>query len=645
MLTKRSSLLFLLCLCTNCHYFEPASFKSPKKTSILRLLKKSKNTKLNLQARMQFVDSAFKRSKKLPFDSLHLAVIDHKTILHHKAGQPDSTVFYDRHLLYAANRSANKAYQGKAHKNLGIYYKRLQVFDSAFYHFNASKTAFLTLKDSSNVGRRLMSMGLIQKIQGDYFGSKETLTESLDYLTLEKDAKYISSAQNALATDHRKLLNYPDAITYYSIAIDNAPFEKERQVYQNNLAATYIDSKKYDLAITLLKKLKKDTVSLKNKRARARVLDNLAYAQWHKGEDVAPTAFQKPLEWRKLQNDKRGQLASYTHLGEFYSKTEPGKAKAYFDSVITLSKTLTIPRAEKDALRFLMELQPKNVPLRDRYVFLQDSLYKQGLRVKTQFAKYKYDDQRKQESILRLEKENAQKELEVAQERNQKIISLAAGILLLLSLGFTGYYFVQRAKRQRQVAEREKQKEVYDTEVAMSQRIHDDFAGQLNHAMMLLDTNTPKATVKKVIGNIYDSSRDFSREINDIDTGPNFQHLLATMLKRYCPNKSLMTIGEKTMQWNTVPDFTKKTIFKVLQELMINMQKHSKADLIEVRFEQQKNALSITYKDYGVGASKEEVMHKNGLLNTEKRIRAINGSIIFETAKNKGFKALIRAPY
>src|ERR671910_539130 len=54
-----------------------------------------------------------------------------------------------------------------------------QNFNTAFYQFNKSKQLYETLKDSANIGYILSEMAFIQQVNGDYYGSKETVTEAL----------------------------------------------------------------------------------------------------------------------------------------------------------------------------------------------------------------------------------------------------------------------------------------------------------------------------------------------------------------------------------------------------------------------------------------------------------------------------------
>jgi len=53
------------------------------------------------------------------------------------------------------------------------------------------------------------------------------------------------------------------------------------------------------------------------------------------------------------------------------------------------------------------------------------------------------------------------------------------------------------------------------------------------------------------------------------------------------------------------------------------------------------NVCFIIYSGNGVGIDTESLILKNGLKNTENRIKAINGTITFESKLDKGFKAYL----
>ena len=637
-------LFFLLVtMIFGCSHDKPKS-KIHNTEKINLLQEKSRNKKIDYKVRLKLIDSALTIAKNNNLDSLELSLLYIKSDLIYHNVEKDSALNADINLLKRAKELQDNFYAGKANKNIALFFYENQMPDSAFYRYSLSKSYFEKLNDSSEVGRRLTSMALIQKNQNDFFGSKETLTEALQFLRPEKDVKYIASNYSTLGTNHRKLLNYEEAVVYFQKAIEKTESTKNRLTYKNNLAVTYIDSKQYKKAISILKEISNDSILVHTKN-HARVLDNLAYAQWLSGENIGAKAFLEPLEIRKLKKDKRGQIASYTHLGEFYSKLNQIKAYSYFDKVIQLSKDLKMPRAEKDALRFLMDIQPANVDIKNRYIFLNDSLYNQELLVKTQFAKLKYDDSRKQEKILRLEKENAQNELEASKQDSQKIMYLCGLVFLASLLGFLIYSFRQRTKGLKQRSKTEKLTAIFQTEAELARRLHDDHGGKLNQTMLLVEGDADKSKILDNLEELYNQSRDFSREINAVDTGSNFWDNVLAMIQLRTPSRvKLFLRGGNEVDWKLQSGTVKTVLFKIVQELMINLGKHSGANTVAITFQETSNGLKMNYEDDGIGASEKEFRLKNGLLNTEKRIEAIGGSIIFDTKKGNGFKAEIQFP-
>ena len=579
-------------------------------------------------------------------DTLYYKVLYQKSLIHFSLKQYDSLQVFHNRFVSNTKQIKDEFTFGKQYYLMGYYFDEVaQLPDSAFNNYTFSKTYFEQTKDSIRIGRNLLNMGTIQKDQNDFFGSKETLTEALHYISKEKDSNSIAAIYNILGTNNRKLLNFDEAIKYFRLAIEKSQSFKDKLAYKNNLAATYIDYEKYSNAITILEQIKVDTTLKKTSSQYARVLDNLSYAKWLSGKKIEEKDFQAPLQLRKQNNDKRGQIASYTHLGEFYNKSNPSRAEYYFDSVVQLSKTLKIPRAEKDVLKFLMKLRPKNVTLRDRYVFLQDSLYEQELKVKTQFAKYKYDDKVTQEENVRLEKENAEKELENSKQRNQKIIYLGGFVFISTVLGLSFYGFRQRTRRLKQKSKTEKLAAINDTEAELSRKLHDDHGGKLNQVMLMVQRDADKSTILDKLEIVYNEIRNFSRQTNAVDTGPSYWESLKSTLEYAKPVEVEMVFdGGKELDWSSVGQQTKTILFKVLQELVMNMARHSKAAQTVILFKDQNNALLIYYEDDGVGASKEALLRKNGLQNTEKRIKALGGSIIFDSEEGKGFRAEIQVP-
>jgi organic radical activating enzyme len=97
------------------------------------------------------------------------------------------------------------------------------------------------------------------------------------------------------------------------------------------------------------------------------------------------------------------------------------------------------------------------------------------------------------------------------------------------------------------------------------------------------------------------------------------------------------------LNWSKTKSITKITIYRILQELLVNMKKHSQSTIVVIGFETKKKTSEINYSDNGIGTAKMLKL-KNGLKNMEYRIKNINGIITFESEFQKGFRVKIIFP-
>lgn len=187
-----------------------------------------------------------------------------------------------------------------------------QNLNTAFYEFNKSKLLFEKLKDSANISYVLIQIAVLQQTNGDYYGSKETVTEALPYATNEN---HIGVITNLLGISDKELSLYNDAIFYYKEAVKIYKSLNEKQDPLNNIAAVYIQQKKYDKAIIILEFLLESPSSKKiltektqaNKKARFQ--DNLGYAYFKKGmEEKGFHLMSEGLQLRKENNDNYGSI-------------------------------------------------------------------------------------------------------------------------------------------------------------------------------------------------------------------------------------------------------------------------------------------------------------------------------------------------
>jgi len=112
----------------------------------------------------------------------------------------------------------------------------------------------------------------------------------------------------------------------------------------------------------------------------------------------------------------------------------------------------------------------------------------------------------------------------------------------------------------------------------------------------------------------------------------------------YNSTTTVVVKGLETIAWEILAVDKCIAIHRCLRELMVNMKKHSKANLVALHFEHSKKTLQINYSDNGIGMDKEKKFGV-GLRNTASRIESVNGKIIFDSKQGYGAKITLLIPY
>ncbi|MHA3786580.1 sensor histidine kinase [Flavobacterium hauense] len=223
-------------------------------------------------------------------------------------------------------------------------------------------------------------------------------------------------------------------------------------------------------------------------------------------------------------------------------------------------------------------------------------------------------------------------------------------MLLCLSLTFTVccsllVYFLVKAKHKR-----ERFMEGYLTEIRIAKKVHDEIAneiyGTINYLISEKElTNEARKQLISKLDDIYLLTKNISRETNNIETGYDYPEHLKLMLTGYAGDTINVIIkGMAEINWNNVNPIKKIATYRSLQELMVNMKKHSGATLVIIDFSLHGKKLEITYTDNGCGATKEQLFSKSGLLNIENRMNSIDGQAIIEEEAEKGFHVMLHYP-
>ena len=511
-------------------------------------------------------------------------------------------------------------------------YSKAKVFDSigqsdsAYFYYNKAK-----LSCSSHEVRRktfvLVMMSQIQNQFGDYSGSQENCTEA--FKIIGNDTSYHSSLYNLLGISYEGTFDYEKALAIYNEVLKNTTKESEKIVLLNNIAVVHLEQQQFAKAVSVLEPLLNKKTLVTNPRDKARVMDNLGYAYCKLQNPKALAFLKESLSIRDSLKNDFDTTASLMHLSEYYLKQNLQLSNDYALKAYEAATRVNNPDDRIEALDFLIKNANSNEFKKYYFIHsaLNDSITKVRQTAKNDFAKIKYDSKK------------TTQDLELQKTKNY----LYLAIIVLIS-GLASLLIAMIRKRNL-----EKLKTIsYETETRISKRIHDELANDVFNALTfaetqnLQDPNNKEALLEN-LDTIYSRTRNISNENSEIDTGKDYPKHLVQLLSQYESNSVNVIIHKITsVDWDVAKKEVKIALYRVLQELMVNMKKHSHCDVVVLRFENQKSKIEVHYSDNGKGV--KMLKSKKGLQNAENRILAIKGTITFDFETATGFKVKIEIP-
>ncbi|SHJ47409.1 tetratricopeptide repeat-containing sensor histidine kinase [Aquimarina spongiae] len=545
----------------------------------------------------------------------------------------------------------------KSYLNLGIYYRNFRNYTIAYKNFYQAEKICSLINKNNDVcfthGNILVNLAQIKRRAKDYSKSETYTIAAIKQFHLSGNKEYIPLCYSNLGSVAKYLGRYDEAIAYHKKAMefDGSSEKKQRILISlNNIGVTYKSQQKYDQAKEAFHKALSYKDFLKKDRRRYALLtDNLAYAKFLSNDlENIPELFYEALRVRDSIQNKTGLSTNNLHLAEYYQSIGDFKrAKSFAVTARKLAKEIGNNEELLKSYQILSKVSnPKEgLQYAEAYIQLNDSLVKEERLFRDKIARIQFETEEKEQQIVEKEAQIVQKEQQIATVQNQNTIYLLGILLLLMGISFAIYFFRQRTKYLAQQNQMVQFQASYETETRISKRLHDELGNDIFQVMLQYQNDPHDSKILERLNATYAKARDISRENNEFDVDESFSEELSDMLKNYTKNGiQLLVRGLDKINWQGFEAPVKITVYRVLQELMTNMQKHSQAGRVVLVFTQDNNTLHIKYTDNGVGIDKTQLQSKNGLHNTEKRIRAIDGTLIFESEKEKGFKANISIP-
>lgn len=609
-------------------------------------LEQSQSEHLPKAQKLEGINQAQVLAQKVAIDSLVLKTL-HKKAEFYNSYYPDKALPVLKDFESKAHSLKDTLHIARSYLNLGEYYAHLKQSNLAFSYFNKSNQQFKNCKDSSNVVYSLLMLSGILKEKSDYYDMEAVNTEALKFISpTDKNYQYnYSCVYNNLGIAFKQNFDYDNSLLFYKKARQYAQNDFALMILENNIAAVYNLSNQPQKALTLLLPLEQSKSKSKNSTIEALIANNIGLAYLKLNDSKSLDYFLKGLSLRQKENDIQGIIGSHAHLANYYKTSNLPLAKKYALKSYEEATKMGLVEERLTALELLATTSQgkESSAYLKSYFKLNDSLVKVKQKNKNQFAKIRYDFSQQMEQNQLLKTQEVEQNLKIASSQIQILVLLILGVISIAASVFRLNYLKQKSKK-------EILQEGYNTETRISKQLHDELANDVYHVMTFaetqpLDDANNKETLLHSLDTIYKRTRNISKENSIIDTGQHFQFHLKEMMVNFSNSEVNVIInGMDSVPFSTIESSKKIVVYRVLQELLVNMKKHSHCSIVVISFQKTDTKIQINYSDNGIGTATNPITLKNGLLNMESRIAAINGKLAFDTASGKGFKASFSLP-
>ncbi len=551
-------------------------------------------------------------------------------------------------------------YFRKVH-NLAATYIRLEDYD---YAIKLLESCLEYTENTRFTFTVYISLATAYSYKDDYELALSYLKKTLEYFKDDKGSRNKMVILQNIGAQYHLMKNYEEALSYYNQAL---VLGKDKKYYRPTLdAMTNIGLVYQDKGI----------------------------------HEKAKKAYQESLLICEELGFLDKQIVIYNHLEESSKTQGNYKdAYLYFEKKIKIKDSIKELQKDNDIreleikfstlqkekeIKFLqVENTNKKLELANREEAIRNLMLKQEIEKKESEIQQKENENKLlsfqnarektlNENILLKKNEeikDAQLEIQQAETTRQKgfknIILYSFLILLIPVIGLLVTYY-QKIKAQSELTK--KQEEVNEEKISsllkdqelkvikasiesqdkerkrIAQELHDSIGGNLAAIKLQLNNSENKNEgllkgINTQIDDTYELVRDLSHNlIPKKFSKNNFCDILEEYFKNIGGASSLTTLCSvyPRKEIDLLDEKLQIETFKIIQELITNSIKHSKASSIELQLNLVENELSILFEDDGVGFDTNKNIEGIGFRNIRSRLNKISGTIDIDSRIKRG---------
>lgn len=496
---------------------------------------------------------------------------------------------------------------------------QLYEWDSCIYYCNKSIETLVKTPNKKILLRALHAKGIAQYYLDDKFKAEANWRQGLQLALEENDYDRITKlASNLGAT-------YLDEV-----------YLKRKNIQNFKIADSFFTIAYHQLQL-------KDSVGsqqgLKTLRLMATSL------QFQKKYDSANYYYEKII------NLSRGKFeTSYLGALTFYAESlsETGNHKKAIEVIQEaadyIAKNTVATKDKTHIMHVYAEVLKRSGNYEQAYRFIDSSYYLLADDYQ------KVNAQAYSESESKFKNQLLQYEVELEKQKRNKLYYLLAGVLLLAMFIFL---WLQNRNSKRIALEKARQKQISidafiegeeKEKVRIGRELHDGIAQEIVAVKLAMQQKNADAKLIEELTRISLDIRNISHE------------LMPQTLKEYGLKLAIDDICQKILApsgiryevHSALPEerMANKieiTLYRVFQELVHNIIKHSHATEVLVQLRKMNTHILLVVEDNGKGMT-EEKKNGIGISNLKSRVQLLDGNLQYDSSENEGTTAIVRVP-
>lgn len=562
---------------------------------------------------------------------------------------------------------------GRSLQYAGIVYSERDDLDSAIHYYKLALPFFEAIDNQSGIGAIYANLGNVSQFRGAYEEAINYYLESLPYFESAKDTVSLQITYNNIGSVFSFIHQPEKALSYYDIALDLAMLSYDSLGIADahvNMSKVYISLNDTTRAIEQLEEASRYSPS-DNGYYMMLITNNLAQLYLNeRTKNKALSYAQMSLDYAREQNRPYylGK-ALITHAQALIGLDSYHAAIDTLNAALQIGDTTKSNELRSHAYELLSVSYESlgNYAEAHRHLLLHkhvsDSIFKEEQIRSLHELEKKYQTEKKTRALAEQELLTARQEEAINRQQFLLGTALLTVLLLIIGAGFLIYYLNQRRHRyQQQLKLLQREQELQSVKALITgeekertriaKELHDGLSGLLGSIKLRFGSFKDYFQGQNGLEDYEDTLSlldEAGKEVRQIS-----HNLMPETLLRYglleALNSYFSSINQsKALQIDfqalgieeRLPSSLELTLYRIIQELINNIIKHSDATEVLVQLNRMENLLAITVEDNGRGFSLEASQKGIGLESIRSRVDYLSGKLAIQSQEGMGTSVYI----